>query len=172
MIRNRPCTQCVRVNYATFKLGGTQTFQVTEVLALLFFSSLTSLKTFLFSKTNLRRRPDRSISISICAPRFSLPIFPGRVSVSEALGRAAERETFSFVRRGSWRFCLALFSERGIVGQGGAVEALLKITSEEGRGDVSSDTVATLCFLPCSLLPSYPLPSMNQERRDHLSPLL
>lgn len=45
---------------------------------------------------------------------------------------------------------MALFSESGIVEQGGAVEALLKITSEEGRGDVSSDTVATFGPFPLS----------------------
>lgn len=46
---------------------------------------------------------------------------------------------------------LGIILECGIVEQGGVVEGLLKITSEEGRGDVSSDTVATFCFLPLSL---------------------
>lgn len=41
---------------------------------------------------------------------------------------------------------MALFSGQRIVALGGVAEDLLKITSEEGRGDVSSDSVAAFCF--------------------------
>lgn len=52
------------------------------------------------------------------------------------------------------------------------LEALLKITSQEGRGDVSSDTRYILLSLNFSLFPSYSLLSMNQEWRNDLSLLL
>lgn len=50
------------------------------------------------------------------------------------------------VHWGLRRFSLALFSGQRIVALGGVAEDLLKITSEEGRGDVSSDSVAAFRF--------------------------
>lgn len=118
---------------------------------MMLLSVLTSLRVFSF----LDHNPPKAASQSINSLIGLILIFTPHLSTASQCiynnlsAWAAEKFLLSY--KGSWRFCLALFSECGIVEQGGVVEGLLKITSEEGRGDVSSDTLATFCFLPLSL---------------------